>query len=449
MSFAVRVFAPIALRLSKVGPFQGNDLVIPFEGDDKPYLTPTNVYLLAAVNGLGKTTILEAIVACMALLEGDLRGPPPPEPDWLSDHPEARLQLDVLVELVEAGAPRRGILSLILCSVPRAASPGLHHFVEQELDAWSADFNMRLAVHRPQGPRVWEELAFDRAKEQDEHAVGLIRGLRDHIQRAKKNPVGTDLMAPVEDAPAVLMFTSHRDLAPRVPNAERFITQPPEWAHSLVRRFDSERGWLSSLDALLVYLDYIDGQRSPELGEPRFNQARALLNKHLFLVEPGVPTKTLLKVDREQMATVVEVKTPNPEGGAPVTTTHNLDRLSSGEKAFAQILVRLATHMTKNTLVLIDEADLHLHPRWERGLMWSIHQLAKDAALRASGLKEEDRRLSDEGVDKATWGLRFIVVTHSVDMVTTFDRHFREDWLVKEGYIIDDDAFKGELTHGR
>ncbi|MCK6517497.1 ATP-binding protein, partial [Myxococcota bacterium] len=380
MSFAVNVFAPIALRLLKVGPFQAKEVVIPFDDDHKTRPTPTNVYLIAAVNGLGKTTILEAIVTCMALLEGELRGPPPEAPEWLDDHPDARLQLDVLVELAEQGEARRGVLSLILCEESRQASPGLHYWTGPELRRWGADFNARLTVHRPSGPRVWDLLAFNADGDVDERAVELVQGLRDHIERAKKHPVGTKLMAPKVDAPAVLMFTSHRDLAPRVPSSARSITQPPEWAHSLVRRFDSEHAWLSSLDALLVYLDYIDGRRSPEFGEPRFNQARALLNKHLFVDDRGLPTKSLLGVDREQMATVVEVKTPNPDGGAPLTTTHGLDRLSSGEKAFAQILVRLATHMTQNTLVLIDEADLHLHPRWERGLMWTIKELAKDYA---------------------------------------------------------------------
>ena len=426
MNFAVRLFAPIALRLLKVGPFQSKELVIPFD-DGKPEPSPTNVFLIAAVNGLGKTTLLEAVVACMALLEGDLAGPPPAPPGWLDDHPDARLQLDVLVELAEPGAAaRRGVLSLILCEAAHERSPGLQYWTSDMLQTWSAEFNARINVYRPEGPRVWQEVAFDAQGEDDPHAVALVRGLRDHIQRAKRNPVGADLMAPSEDAPAVLMFTSHRDLAQRVHTSERVIRQPPEWAHSLVRRFDSERGWSSSLDALLVYLDYIDGRRSPGMGEPRFNQARDLLNEHLFLDEEGLPAKTLLKVDREQMATLIEVKTPNPDGGEPLTTTHSLDRLSSGEKAFAQLLVRLGAHMTTNTLVLIDEADLHLHPRWERGLMWTIKRLAKDHA-----------------------GLRFIVVTHSIDMIKGFDRHREELGLTKEGYILDGDAFQGEVADGR
>lgn len=420
MSFAVNVFAPIALRLLKVGPFQAKEVVLRFDDDKKTDPKPTNLYLIAGMNGLGKTTILESIVACLGLLEGDLRGSPPPAPEWLTDHPDARLQLDVLVELVEQSEKRRGVLSLVLCEEPRQTSPGLHYWTGSELTQWGASFHARLTVHSPSGPRVWEEVAFDTAGDLDDHAVELVRGLRDHIQRAKRKPIGDQLMAPTADAPSVLMFTSHRDLAPRVPSGDRFITQPPEWSHSLVRRFDNERGWLSSLDALLVYLDYIDGRRNAEQGEPRFNEARKLLNEHLFIDEEGLPTKTLLRVDREQMATVIEVKTPSPDGGPPMTTTHGLDRLSSGEKAFAQILVRLATHMTKNTLVLIDEADLHLHPSWERSLMASLKRLVRRQP-----------------------GLRCFVATHSNDMITIFDVHRDETSLTKDGFIVNDETFAG------
>lgn len=422
MAFRVDCFVPVALHVQGLGPFTDHTQSFWFE--DKEH-TPTNLYLIVGVNGLGKTTLLECIATLLGLLDGGLRANPPPEPEWLTDHDNARAQLDVLVELSEGDGARRGILSLVLCRVRGLRHPTIFQWLPKDLDDHGCDFEARLASYRPNSSLEWLELAFNKAGETDDHATELIRGLREHIERARSSPAGNDLMAPIEDAPALLLFTSHRDLLPRVPTEQRAISQPPEWNHSLVRRFDVERGWASSLDHLLVWLDYIDGRRPPELGRSRFDQARDLLNKHLFLEERGLPSKTLLGVNRERLQTVVRVETPNPAGGAPLRSEHTLDRLSSGEKAFAQILVRLGVHLTRNTIVLIDESDLHLHPRWERGLMWSLKQLACWSS-------ENDHHLS------------FIVSSHSTDMITVFNVHKKERGLVKEGFILDDDLFTGE-----
>lgn len=50
--------------------------------------------------------------------------------------------------------------------------------------------------------------------------------------------------------------------------------------------------------------------------------------------------------------------------GDDETSWHRLDRLSSGEKNLVQLFLRIGAHMTRNTILLIDEFDVHLHIRW-------------------------------------------------------------------------------------
>jgi predicted ATP-dependent endonuclease of OLD family len=54
---------------------------------------------------------------------------------------------------------------------------------------------------------------------------------------------------------------------------------------------------------------------------------------------------------------------------------YDLLQMSSGEHQILRILVGLAADTAKNSIVLIDEVELHLHPAWQKRL---IQVLRKD-----------------------------------------------------------------------
>jgi predicted ATPase len=54
---------------------------------------------------------------------------------------------------------------------------------------------------------------------------------------------------------------------------------------------------------------------------------------------------------------------------------YDLSQMSSGEHQILRILVGLVSERAKNSIVLIDEVELHLHPSWQRKL---IHALRED-----------------------------------------------------------------------
>jgi predicted ATP-dependent endonuclease of OLD family len=95
---------------------------------------------------------------------------------------------------------------------------------------------------------------------------------------------------------------------------------------------------------------------------------------------------------------------------------HRLDRLSSGEKSLVQLFLRIGGHMTLNTIVLIDELEVHLHPNMQHRLLKILKQLAIDNP-----------------------GLTIISTTHSREILRAFAHEIEEKGLVKGGHIISAD----------
>ena len=56
---------------------------------------------------------------------------------------------------------------------------------------------------------------------------------------------------------------------------------------------------------------------------------------------------------------------------------YDLQQMSSGEHQILRILVGLTSETAKNSIVLIDEVELHLHPTWQKNL---IHVLREDSS---------------------------------------------------------------------
>ncbi len=161
-----------------------------------------------------------------------------------------------------------------------------------------------------------------------------------------------------------------------------------------MHRFGREGGdWGDSADALLVWLHWMDD------GKGRFVRAQGILNQHVFRGTPKV-LKGIRKDPPEALVSNGD-------------KSHRLDQLSSGERSLVQVFLRLHAHLTCNTILLIDELDLHLHPRWRRRAVRAL----KETAL-------------------ANPGLTVIFVAHSLDVLDWFDPEIPEPPLRKSGHII-------------
>lgn len=345
MSEALQIlsFQPVALRAADVGPFQGGVVeAVDFTDEDHQ---PCNLFMLLSGNGRGKTTLLESLVYLVDLLQPQ-RPPSAPTPRWLLDNRRARLQLDVRVSLA------RGLTSYNLLLSILAIGDG-----EDELEFWDSE---KLAQVGCSGWARFGYFGGHRSPVEpkplyaDDAAAGWLRALLRALEdTTDAQPSGFE--DPVALAPTVLFFTANRDIMPSRADERRRLAMPDDWGWRLVRRVDQEGGeWFSSPDNLLVWMAW--------LADGRLERAQTLINERVFKGRP----KFLQGVRRSPPEAIV-----NNEG-----QEHRLDQLSSGERAMVQLVLRLGAHMTRNTWLVVDEVDLHLHPRWEHRMMRILKELA-------------------------------------------------------------------------
>jgi hypothetical protein len=209
--------------------------------------------------------------------------------------------------------------------------------------------------------------------------------------------IGGEAPAVFEDdpltLPTLLCFSAYRDIA-RVTEGDRGIMQPGSWGYRPIQRFGQEsRGWKDSLDNMLVWLSWLD--------DGRYEQAIQTINERVFAGK----TKFLRGVRKDPPQAIVD------NGGH----RHRLDRLSSGEKSLVQIYLRAGVHMTRSTILLIDEMDIHLHSKWQHRLLNVLKQMAKEHP-----------------------GLTIIASSHARELIPAFGHDISEEGLRKGGEIIED-----------
>ncbi|HRI72648.1 MAG TPA: AAA family ATPase [Polyangium sp.] len=373
-----RLFRPLKLHLDRIGPFQDGVTTIPFLDNEGE---PCSFFLLVSRNGRGKTTAMEAMYFLMNSLAGDIFADVIP-PRLLLDNPQARAQLDLLVEM----GTQTVVLSLML-GIPEDSS--LEHWSTEKLEEYAATAWDRYAVF----PR-WKGRFSERNAPDDD---GILPQLAQVIHEATRRPpvgFGVNDLNP-ETAPVLLYFPSNRDIS-RVPETERrTIGRPMNWDYQPARRFDQDTAqWSSSLDNLLVWLKWLD--------EARFEAACQTINETVFKGSQ----KRIIGVRRDPPEAIVE-----NEG-----QRHRLDQLSSGEKSLIVLFLLLSAHMTRNTIVLIDEVDLHLHPEWERRVVQQLKNLLRQHA-----------------------GLTVIISAHSKDVLQRFDVNIPELDMRKGGELLADE----------
>lgn len=373
--YQIHAFEPVELTVENIGPF--HDKLHTFSFLHHELKEPCNFYLIISQNGYGKTTLLEL----MATLMGMLGQREPQRFDFEPlDKDGGRAQWDIRLRLTRNGVEETVVLSLLAGRLGE----------EVALKVWGAEELARV------GASSWHRLGIRLSETGRPLPIGdkddLVQDLHAAVQAGFKQSVGG-----FEDAtltlPTLLYFSAYRDIVP-VPSHERAIIEPEDWGYAPVHRFDKEGGrWRASLDNLLVWLKWLD--------DGRFERAQQIINDRVF----KETTKFLKDVRRQPPEAIVL-----NDG-----FEHRLDRLSSGEKSLVHLFLRIGAHLTRNTLVLVDEMDVHLHSKWQHRLLLQFKALLRENA-----------------------GMTIIATTHSVDILKGYAYEIMEPGLRKGGYLIEE-----------
>lgn len=383
----IHEFSPLWLTLEGDGPYPSNPYHIDFTDSRNE---PCNFFLLMSENGRGKTTILQVLAALVRLL-----GETSPSAYGVEalDSGELRAQLDLRLRLTWRGRERRVVLSLIGGRVGEETV--LKPWGEEDLKPFEAE--------------SWHAFGFRRRALGILDAIGggdeLVSDLRatlmewlGELHHSTRGFAGNDF-----GLPTLLLFSAYRDI-PKVSSRERAISEPEHWGYQLTHVFDPHGSqWRDSLDNLLVWLKWLDQDKPPHDAEGRFGRARNFVNNHVFADSPD---KFLEGIQTSPPQAVVR----NGEA------RHRLDRLSSGEKNLVQLFLRIGAHMTRHTFILIDEPEVHLHPRWQHRLMRHLREFVRDNP-----------------------GVVVIAATHSLDMLHAFGFEVPEEGLRKGGEVIEEE----------
>lgn len=383
----IHEFAPLWLSIDRIGPFQEQLEQIDFtDANDEP----CNLYLFLSKNGRGKTTSLELMAALMGMLGFESaakmarsRSQHDRTPFGLEDLDKGlgRAQWDLRVRHSIDGVERVTVLSLIGGAL--GADTSLKFWDSESLAKVGAAEWRRFGFCRNEVGR-WTEIG-----ERDEWVLNF----NTLLAAASGSQVGG-----FQDSllvwPTLIYFSAYRNVVPILDTEERAIAAPRDWNYHPVHAFRTEGGrWRDSLDNLLVWLKWLD--------DGRFERAIEQVNKRVF-----EGTGSFLKGISKEPPEAIIVREGN---------RHRLDALSSGEKSLIQLVLRLGAHMTRNTILLIDEPEAHLHDKWKYRLYYQIKALAEELFP----------------------GLTVIVATHSPEIITAFGIELEERNLRKGGYFFE------------
>ncbi len=372
-NFMTDIFQPLQLSVENIGPFQGKIWTFDFTDANNE---PCNFYFIISENGRGKTTLLELMATLMQMLshrEMENFG------NEGLDKGEGRAQWDIRTRITRKGKNETVVLSIIAGSLERDAA----------LKQWKTDELKKV------GADSWHCFGFRKKNNRCLESIGETDELVRDFTEAIQNFIGERSIQLHDSSisfPTLHYYSSYRDVLSI--QEKRLISEPEHWGYQPVHIFSQEgERWTKSLDNLLVWLKWID--------DGRFEQAKDIINEQVF----RGTLKYLKDVRKDPPEAVIVNK--NQE--------HRLDQLSSGEKNLVQMFLRIGTHMTRNTILLIDEMDVHLHTKWQHRLLNQLKQMAKEHP-----------------------GLTVIVSTHSREILERYQYDVEEENLRKGGHIIED-----------
>ena len=332
----------LQLSLRNVGPFRHETKCFSFMGElgkdaegESRGKAPANLYMLFAMNGRGKTTVLRSIHRLMAMTGDDH--------EERSDVPlfnyESSAQLDLRITLTIDGVTRTTLLSV-------------WYGTEDPLIDWSNQEVDELAE-----ASEWAKLGFKASDGEIVLSSGsneIGKDIRQQI-RYGTGVYPTQLYGLSTGLPSVLFFPANRAVLP--PVGERMVVCPNGWGYKPAQMFESDGpDWENSLESALVWLEWLDDGRLDDL--------LSFVNRNLFR-DGG---KSVQRPRRDTLASVVATNDGN----------HTLGELSHGERALLQLYVRTLCHMTENSVLLIDEIENHLHTRWMNRFLSALKTLIRE-----------------------------------------------------------------------
>lgn len=366
---------PLRLTLDRVGPFQEQTRTIDFFGpttEDGSERAPANLFMLLAKNAYGKTTILESIFGLFGLLGNPQTG------RFTGTGFRGAAQLDLRATWTLDGKAASVLLSLWTGSIQPLVSwddpVQLEDFAA--VNVWA-----RLGIFwTPGGAGFYEQ--------SDDLGAVFWRAVQQDIGQP---PAG--LFGAAGEMPTVLFFPADRSLV--APDPTRAVQRPASWGYQPAQCFCTDGpAWDASIDNLLVWLDWVNDTRLEGLLD--------YINPLVFQERE----KRIRPPDRELLTTFISTHTGQ----------HELQALSHGERALLQLFVRTAAHMTRNTLLLIDEVEIHLHSVWMNRMFQALKALAA-------------------GNERLT----ILFSTHNRELMKVFDHTRLEPRLVKGGHLIEDE----------
>lgn len=388
--FQIYEFTPLWLTIDRIGPFQTEPEEVNFTDANGE---SCNFFVFHSKNGRGKTIILELISKLMAmtgftnpqdLASAHNRHPSSPFGLESLDHGPGRTQLDIRIHYSENGNEHIAVLSLLAGQLEMTSN--LRQWNEEALNQVGATQWHRFGFCRNETD-AWSAIGLD-----DKWVINFVSS----IDEATGEKVG-GFEESILDWPTVLYFSAYRNVVPVDPDQYRAIAPPLEWNYAPSYSFGSESGdWRDSLDNLLVWLKWLD--------DGRFDRAVKLVNDRVFS-----GTGTSINGVRKEPHEVTVMRNGN---------IHRLDTLSSGEKNLVQLFVRFGAYMTRNSFLLIDEPEAHLHEDWQHRLILQLKKITQEQFP----------------------GLTVILATHSSKIMHALELEREEDNLRKGCNLCDTDG---------
>lgn len=375
----------LRLSLDELGPFRQGLQQFDFFGVDTDDESPTaagpaNLYMLLAKNAYGKTTILDTMYGLFGLLNSVPTG------RFADISATGRAQLDIRASWTIDGRSQTVLLSLWTGS-----EAPLYSYDDTELDvlaqakSW-ARLGLKMVGNGVQATAETNELG-----------TLLLNAIQAQLQVAP-----TELFGLSQIMPTVLYFPADRRVV--APAGHESVTRPTAWGYQPAQIFSSDGPeWGNSVDNILVWLEWLADRRTDKAEDRRVDELLAFLNDLIFRDDP---TKYILPPQREELRTFVQTR----------YGVHPLAALSHGERALLQILGRTLTHMTSNTVILIDEIEIHLHTRWMNRMFESMKELLRKYQA-----------------------LSMIFTTHNRELIQVFSHQTKEEGLVKGGHLIENE----------
>ena len=268
----------LQLTVEGVGPFQNGPQTFSFageptEGDPDP--GPSNLYMLLAKNGYGKTTLLECVYGLFGLLVEPAVG------RFATPGDRGCAQLDVRATWTIDGRTQTVVLSIWTGA-------------ETPLVVWSPD-----DLDAAQASNDWARLGLESAYRSVSLANGtdgLGQRLYRSILKARGNAPEA-LFGADQDMPSVLFFSADRRIDR--PDDTRRVERPTGFVYQPAHCFESDGPeWGTTIDNLLVWLDWLDDGRLKDL--------LAFVNARLF---EGESSKAIRSPRRQELLTYVSTST--------------------------------------------------------------------------------------------------------------------------------------------